>query len=858
MEFRATLLVVLVANAVNVTSSVSAPVVNFYGRDDVVALRTRAPTARCPSRAAPCLQPLELLQITAPNGESGSVLSLPSDCLLPVHEDDTQELDGLLGIGALTLSADSRFVSLICGFGTAGGALSSATQAVVVLVSADKTIDAATRWRLPSIGAGLLSKRPPFPFSAVTENGTGLWLAGSEGLLYAPAGLDLGFAAPVVLFSTPSPVTLVSIVNGSSLVFTSGGAVRVWTPSAPPPPGQDGAFDSLPRSADAFASRGTVSVLATVPTALTHALAQYGRGGTRHVGDQLDVRWSASHVPVTPSAAADGAFLYVGALHAPNAESGAVFRPDDSAAVAPGGGSSGGGGELTGLASLPWLPHAKEPRITLDNAGLTAYAAAQASRWGSRHTLVYLDTTTCCLGLPIYGASNSTALVFGSIFATTQWSVLNHTLTDRPQMGQHPDTVRTRAMATVPSWERNWRRFYGVSLAPLDSSLPAPIPTVLPTPTTPVEFVSPSRSPAATGTLSPTSTEFGRGFSLRDFGLPIGTSLRNPWTQYFTDWSQQQLLLLRVGAPSSTPYNRSDALLAAPLFIDVYDVVYKNVSQRVAFGTTHAGTQRPCTAPLGTPRLWPLMHTKGQDPWTAVPCYEVEPGRGIIPDAYEPPDADAARGTAAERFPWVHPTRVIASVYSKGATAYVGSSTIMPPACNASVIKVAYMIEVGGFGPVAYTSGAIMRGAPQQLHGKCGMRFVPLGNDGTLDAPLVEPQLEHAIGLIASEKQTYAWIDDGADEVFNAGERQHDTEEVFHDTEEVVNADAPRSSGGLLQLWSSMIRRPFVALALTCFSVVRAVANRQKLRILTRSAASNGNAANSNQLALYRRCIPFF
>lgn len=700
MSFIARLLAILLAANV----AVHAQVGNAFGWGEAVFVASRSPGSASPApgddtlRAVslhslpgerydiemPCATPLRTIGLPSTASEAAAQTTgwnpgPQHPCTLPVA----------LGQGQLSHAADWRFVVLACYGHNSGTKQSAATVAVVALLRYDGAVDTSTAFTL-AIGTVV--------FSAATDDGTGIWLATSNGILYARAGRG-GEAVPVL---DGRPITHVSVVamrpvpwvgaNGGILFASSPDdeAVLALRDNATPWPCSGDWRLCLPRGAAASLDETALPV------------------GSKFI-------YGHSFVPPSASSyAPSGAGVLIVCDTSPDS-------PGTNAAVLEVRfyGASGAGIQATPLRRLIFSSPIDFPSVS-------------TSDWGDN--------------LYVHASSPAYAVLLN-------WKELR----DEPLLrdAAHP-TVREQSALQykytnswfVPPGAYPWLayRLHGIAPAPLawDASPASPLPYELPSP-------SGSRSPAPPSPSASPSASRSRGTtplpSVTSSQTPSGTA--KPRMSAVLTAERPLLLLQRIGEPgiglgSVSPGSESgfgtpgsggssrvaiDLDIARPVFFDALDLstgqVIKSVSMPTARAVRNLVTHFRCTQSLGT--MWAPMHA---DPnsidkasFILLPCYDAAPYADVLSPRYVPPVRVVPSNPALP--PYMAPSaphRVIARVMADMAP---DTRTILnPDVCD--VARLTSVVTAGGARFVVTTHP--LDDVPGLIAGRCGFRLVPFGN----------------------------------------------------------------------------------------------------------------------------------
>jgi hypothetical protein len=568
-------------------------------------------------------------------------------------------------LGQLTLSADMRFVALACYGHSPGTRLNEAPIKVVALLGADLLIDTSTAAIMPAQD----------PFAAATDNGTTFWLGGAFGLVTFASG---GSAQPVALLGPDTPISALSVMNGTTLLATApaNSTVLQLSGCASGSPLMVACLPrELPMSVNRWFPSGTGTPLAHSRGILARGPDPAGQGtvfGSSQWGD-------AASVLAVADAQHPG---YNVALYLVNDTAGGVAVP---------------------------MRH-----VTISSQLDVTAVAVVANRFANA-TWEWRNVAR--------GITYAPTVATASLYACSRVSVYNFTVTESVQQGF--DTLPVTILHHIPEQRKRSQRFVGVSLAPFDISLPTAALTPQPTPTT---TSSTDWSPTPSASYVPVSASASPRVNYSDIGTFVGPLLVR---------AEKSLLVLRVGSAADPRGANVPPERARPLFIDVIDRGSGVTLASLPLPTARSGAQHACTGSLRAFFL-KLRMSSYLTRFVTLPCFDVEAYAGDIwlaasptPQPRSAPPATPAASSAS--FVPV-PVMVAAQVHALG---YVDTVTIISNRSNcAHAVTNTVIMAPERAGRFFYTGAQDLADAPVEDAGKCGIRFVPRGNAGSDDVPL--------------------------------------------------------------------------------------------------------------------------
>lgn len=729
------------------------------------------------------------------------VVALPLNCTLP--------LAGPHGTGALTLSADGRFTTLACYGHAPGTPLVGATEAVLAAIGADGSIDVATRMPLLS---------GEHVFSAVTDDGSSFWLATSTGVYSVAYGSTGARGLLVYGGVVGGTIRQVSIADGSTLWVSDVAAESVMAVS-----GRTAAsnasypFAGLPRSvADVSAAKPLLRPpFAPSPSVCGHALLLQPRGQPAP-GVYAGERMSNAQLPCPANVSGPLAIAALGVesqsvLRVNSGEmrigwSAVAFEPPVSAGSFAFPNTFQPGAAALNGSRGEWLP---TQNLALDSQADVCHVAAVASRTVDDD----MQIATKISDIP------DIMRIVGTVYASTGYSILNHTLV--LQQLRYGKAATTHTLYALPRYYEHVMRFAGVSIAPYVTGLPPPSP-MPPLPPEPSPSASVSETAAPTASVSRSAAQAaGAGASAAFTPSPSATASRlvdpgldaGPIRGPSFDFASQRnvgdasgsgegayLLLLRMGgttgsssssssqaaaaatatatatpasAPASASPSRGSAAiaggasrsmaLARPLFVDGLEGQTGEVLGTVSMPATTADLDaapghRRCVGAFTS--LEAKLRMSWHDAaFAALPCFDAEAGVDLLQLGYDRDAAALAGATIASA-----PPAVIARFL---VTGNVDTRTLLSsPAAGAGNCSFAVPTGISLLPPEADSPGFFvasrpLAGAPPAAERACGIRLVKLWNNGTSDKllPADHAEAPHQAAFLLSfvNKAFGAW-----------------------------------------------------------------------------------------------------
>lgn len=600
------------------------------------------------------------------------------------------------GQGQLSLSGDWQLVALACYGHDAGTKQSAATVAVVALLRYDGSIDTATAFTVPA-GTAV--------YSAATEDGTGVWLATDNGILYAPAGR--GDQAVPVLQGRPITHVSVSVIRTRPWVAASGAVLLASSPD-------------------------DEAVLALRDTARTPwpCSSDWHLCLPRGAAVSLDETqlWLGSRFIYGHSFVPPGANLFV------PAGVGLLFVADINPDT-PG----------SNAAVL-------EIRFLGANGSDIVATPLRRIIFSSPVDFPYIGTSDLPYDLRVTGGSPAASVVLNyrllrdePLLRTPQ----NPSVFEQSALQYHYTNLFFTPPGAYP-WLAYW--MHGVAQAPYswNAASPAPVPSDAPTPSASRSRAPPSASPSASASRSTASSPLP---SVSATQTASGTP--RPRTTAALTADKPLLLLHRIGergvgvgtvfAGSESGFGTSsvagggskvavDLDMARPVFFDALDLstgqVIKSVPMPTARAVRELVTHFRCTQSLGD--MSGPMHA---DPsagdrasYILLPCYDASPYSSVLSPRYAPPVRVVPSNPALP--PYMAPApahRVIARVM---ADMVPDTRTILnPDLCD--VARITSVVTSSGSRFVVATHP--LDDVPGPIAGRCGFRLVPFGNTQASD-----------------------------------------------------------------------------------------------------------------------------
>jgi hypothetical protein len=797
------------------TASAPRPLFTAFPLNTILTAVVTQDDSACEGQGSTCLASVAIQPFIHDDSSKLTRIALPNHtCTLPLVEQANQPW------GQVSLSGDGLFASLVCFNAPAAQSVPPSQQPgfTVALIDASGAVDTSTKLLLPS---GVTA------YSAVSDNGTSLWIGASDGLYFTSVGDVTGLAwtklslSPidgligtaavyhVTIVATMSPDGN-SVADGSQGLWLSSGT-SLWAASPLPYPGH------------------TISCYQRMvsPDGLTNVTGQaaafVARGG-----------------PHYPTANEEGFSVYTNVLQAPvmlptfQYPSEYVLRvyPDANPA------------EPVLTYPSAFAAHANEGnnarnlysyyRMNASQMDMALFSPQSSSSVASSSTLWVVPTTPSIANLVVDAIAQSAYVAaeakrqLGSgtfVFATTPMAVYKMSISPL-------EVPVVQAISRLYAWEASKSRYAGVCLAPMmvvaGSNFTAQI-TASPTP-------QPSPSVSATPLVPPPpfSSSPPNGWGIR---LPSASAFPSPAipTNNF-----RYLLLARVGDNSSSTavdYRRllngtRARLEAQPVFLDFVRLESSTgssmwdkarVVQTIALPTKRLqgdlADHKACTAPFysslvddggGDSYMWPKLWSTDGESSLSLNCYgaEIPDGgtssskRDIIPTSFYVPSellSEAFPTTATstptagrsqrqqQRQPWPsHPPRVIANVHaaSNGIDLDTRSNFRTDGPCASTRITSSMRVPSSRFGPYVYTAEAVFEDAPKEEYGKCGLRHMAIGvkdSDGLRFSSSKTWDLEDEVKLVFNYQNSLAIFTEslGQEGVFALGSRNDDPVEPW-------------------------------------------------------------------------------